>query len=143
MPSATRTISINTTPEKAFAFFADPANDKRWRPAVKEISAHGVPKVGGQIHQVVDGPGGRGIAADIEITGYEPPSRYAFKVIAGPARPEGEYRITPTGGGVEVTFSLKAELGGLKKFLLGGPVQGSMNAEMAALDAAKGLIEAS
>jgi hypothetical protein len=42
---------------------------------------------------------------------------------------------------VLVTFSLDAELGGLKKFLLGRPVQGSMNAEMAALDTAKQLLE--
>jgi carbon monoxide dehydrogenase subunit G len=141
MPSATRTISIQTTPEQAFAFFADPANDKRWRPGVKEISAMGAPGVGGKVHQVVEGPGGRGIAADIEITAYEPPTRYAFKVIAGPARPQGEFQISPTATGVDVTFSLAAELGGLKKFLLGGPVQGSMNAEMAALDTAKKLLE--
>jgi uncharacterized protein YndB with AHSA1/START domain len=143
MPNAQRTISINTTPEKAFAFFADPANDQRWRPHVKEISASGPARVGAQIHQVVEGPGGRGIAADIEITAYEPPTRYAFKVVAGPARPEGEFRITPTAAGVDVSFSLKAELGGLKKFLLGGPVEGSMNGEMAALDTAKRLLEGS
>ena len=65
MPSATRTISIRTTPEEAFAFFADPANDKRWRPGVKEIAASGPPKVGARIRQVVVGPGGRGIAVDI------------------------------------------------------------------------------
>jgi len=83
----------------------------------------------------------RGIAADIETTAYEPPSHYAFSVIAGPARPHGEFRIAQTSSGVHVTFSLEAELSGLKKLLLGGPVQGSMNAEMAALDTAKRLLE--
>jgi uncharacterized protein YndB with AHSA1/START domain len=138
MPSATRTISINTTPEKAFAIFAVPANDKGWRPAVKEITATGAPRVGARIHQVVEGPGGRGNAADIEITAYEPLTRYAFSVVAGPARPQGEYRFSPTAGGVEVSVSLKADLGGIKKFLLGGPVQSSMNGEMAALDKGEG-----
>jgi carbon monoxide dehydrogenase subunit G len=141
MPSAQRTISINTTAEKAFAFFADPVNDMRWRPGVKEISAMGAPGVGAKVHQVIAGPGGRGVAADIEITAYEPPTRYAFSVIAGPARPKGEFRISPSSAGVDITFSLAAELGGLKKLLLGGPVQGSMNAEMAALDTAKRLLE--
>jgi carbon monoxide dehydrogenase subunit G len=143
MPSASRTISIQTTPEKAFAFFADPANDMRWRPGVKEISAMGPAGVGGKVHQVVAGPGGRGIAADIEVTAYEPPTRYAFAVVAGPARPKGEFRISPTASGVDVAFSLSAELGGLKRFLLGGPVQSSMDGEMAALDTAKRLLEAS
>jgi uncharacterized protein YndB with AHSA1/START domain len=141
MPSAQRTISIATTPEKAYAFFADPANHQRWRPHVKVIAASGPPRVGGHIHQVVDGPGGRGIAADIEITAYEPPTRYAFAVVAGPARPKGEFRITPTPAGVDVSFSLQAELGGLKKLFLGGQVQSSMNGEMAALDTAKLLLE--
>ncbi|HYK95606.1 MAG TPA: SRPBCC family protein [Candidatus Dormibacteraeota bacterium] len=143
MPSAQRTISIQTTPEKAFAFFADPANDMRWRPGVKEISAMGAPGVGARVHQVIAGPGGRGIAADIEITTYEPTTRYEFAVIAGPARPRGAFQIAPTATGVNVTFSLDAELTGLKRFLLGGPVQSSMNAEMAALDTAKRLLEAS
>ncbi len=141
MPAAKRTITIDRPPEQVFAFFADPANDQRWRPHVKEISASGPVGVGSKIHQVVEGPGGRGIAADIEVTGYEPPSRYAFHVIAGPARPVGEFRIAPSGTGSEVTFSLHAELGGFKSLLMGGAVQRSMDGEMAALDTAKRLIE--
>jgi uncharacterized protein YndB with AHSA1/START domain len=143
VPSAKRTISIRTTPEKAFAFFADPANDQRWRPHVKVIAAEGPAGVGARIHQVVDGPGGRGIAADIEVTAYEPPTRYAFSVVAGPARPKGQFLLAPMPDGVDVSFSLDAELGGLKKLLMGGPVQTSMNGEMAALDTAKALLEGS
>jgi carbon monoxide dehydrogenase subunit G len=141
MPSAQRTISIDTTPEKAFAFLSDPVNDLRWRPGVKEMRATGAPAVGVRIHQVVGGPGGRAIAADIEITAYEPPTRYAFVAVAGPVRPQGEYRLQPTSGGVDVTFSLTAELGGIKKLLMGGAVQATMNGEMAALDKARSLLE--
>ncbi len=75
------------------------------------------------------------------MTGYEPPTRYAFRVIAGPARPVGEFRIAPSGSGSEVSFSLSAELGGLKSLFMGGAVQRSMDGEMAALDTAKRLIE--
>jgi uncharacterized protein YndB with AHSA1/START domain len=142
MPQATRTIGIDRPPEQVFAFFADPANDRRWRPAVHEIVAEGPPAVGSRIHQVVAGPGGRGIAADIEITAYEPHTRYAFRVVAGPARPQGEFLIRAAGAGSEVTFSLRAELGGWKRFILSRPVQGSMDGEMAALDRAKAAIEA-
>ena len=141
MPSATRTIVIDRPADQVFAFFADPANDRRWRPHVKEISATGPIGVGSTIHQVVDGPAGRGIAADLEVTAYEPPTRYAFRVTAGPARPVGEFRIAPSGSGSEVTFSLEAELDGIKKLLMGGAVQGSMDGEMAGLDTAKQLIE--
>jgi uncharacterized protein YndB with AHSA1/START domain len=141
MPSAERTIVIDRPPDAVFAFFADPANDKSWRGHVREIEAEGPARVGARIHQVVDGPAGRGIAADIEVTAYEPPTRYAFRVIAGPARPIGEFRFTPSGGGTEVRFSLTAELGGLKRFLLSRPVQSSMDGEMAALDTARERLE--
>jgi uncharacterized protein YndB with AHSA1/START domain len=141
MPNARRTIVIDRAPDRVFAFFADPANDKAWRPHVKEIAAEGPARAGSRIHQVVEGPGGRGIAADIEVTAYEPPTRYAFQVVAGPARPKGEFRFVPSGDGTEVTFSLAAELGGIKKWLLSGPVQSSMNGEMAALDTAKARLE--
>jgi uncharacterized protein YndB with AHSA1/START domain len=141
MSSAQRTIVIDRPPNQVFSFFADPANDRTWRPHVKEIAAEGPPGVGSRIHQVVEGPGGRGIAADIEITAYEPPSRYAFTVVAGPARPKGDFRFAAAGEGTEVRFSLNAELGGLKKLFMSGPVQRSMDGEMAALDKAKALLE--
>jgi uncharacterized protein YndB with AHSA1/START domain len=143
MPSAERTVAIDRPADQVFAFFADPANDQAWRPHVKEIAAQGPAGVGATIHQVIDGPGGRGIAADIEITAYDRPTRYAFKVIAGPARPIGEFRFAPSGSGTTVTFSLRAELGFLKGLLMSRPVQNSMDGEMAALDRAKALIEAS
>ena len=52
-----------------------------------------------------------------------------------------EYRFTPSGTGTQVTFSLRAELGGLKKLLMSGPVQKTMDGEMQALDAAKAQLE--
>jgi uncharacterized protein YndB with AHSA1/START domain len=141
MPSAQRTIVIGRPPDAVFAFFTDPANDRSWRPAVKEISTQDPPGVGRRIHQVVKGPGGRGIGADIEVTANEPSSRYAFQVVAGPVRPLGEFRFIETPNGTEVHFSLNAELSGIKKLLMSGTVQGSMDGEMAGLDTAKRLIE--
>jgi uncharacterized protein YndB with AHSA1/START domain len=141
MPHAERTIVIDRPAEDVFAFLADPANDRSWRPHVKEISAAGGPGPGARIHQVVEGPGGRGIPADIEVTAYERPTHYAFQVVAGPARPRGEFRLTPSGSGTAVTLSLAADLGGWKRLLLSRPVQASMDGEMRGLDRAKALIE--
>jgi uncharacterized membrane protein len=141
MPEAQRTIVIDRPADQVFAFFTDHGNDPQWRPAVKEVAAQGPAGVGSTIHQVVKGPGGRGIPADIEVTAYEPSSRYAFKVIAGPVRPVGEFRFAPSGSGTEVSMSLSAELAGVKKLLLAKPVQKSMDSEVSALDKAKALIE--
>lgn len=141
MPQATRTLVIDQPADQVFAFFTDASNDKRWRPGVKEISSDGPPAVGTRIHQVIAGPGGRGISADIEVTACEPPKRYAFRAVAGPVRPVGEYVFTPDGDTTAVTFSLRADLNGLKKLLMSKPVQTSMNGEMSALDRAKAIIE--
>jgi len=141
MPAAQRTIMINRPPEQVFAFFTDPANDLRWRSHVKEASVQGPIALGSSVHQVVAGPGGRGIPADFEVTAYDPPSRYGFKVTAGPARPVGEFRFVPAGEGTQLSFSLNAELKGIKKILMSKPVQKAMDGEMASLEKAKALLE--
>ena len=141
MPSAQRSIIINRPVDEVFAFFTEPANERKWRTHVKEVSLAGPVAVGTRIHQVVQGPGGRGIPADIEVTAYEPSTRYAFRVVAGPVRPVGEFRFAPDGDATTVSLSLSAELNGIKKLLLSRPVQGSMIGEMQALDRAKAVIE--
>ncbi len=143
MPSAQRTIVINRPVDEVFAFFTNPTNELKWRTHVKEISTAGPVSVGTRIHQVVRGPGGRGIPADIEVTGYEPATRYAFRVVAGPVRPVGEFRFAPDGDATTVSLSLAADLSGMKKLLLSRPVQSSMNGEMRALDRARAVIESS
>jgi len=141
MPSAQRTIVINRPVEEVFAFFTDPTNDVSWRPHVKEVSTEGPVAEGSRIHQVVTGPAGRGIPADIEVTALEPPTRYAFQVVAGPVRPLGEFRFTADGDTTTVSFSLTAELTGLKKLVMSRPVQNSMDGEKRALDRAKAILE--
>ncbi|HET7030790.1 MAG TPA: SRPBCC family protein [Candidatus Limnocylindrales bacterium] len=141
MASATRTIRIDRPPDQVFGYFANHANDTGWRPAVLQIDPVDGGAVGSRIRQTVKGPGGRGVGADIEVTANEPPTRYAFQVVAGPVRPRGEFRFTPAGDGTDVQMSLDADLGFLKGLLMGGMVQGSMDAEMAALDTAKQAIE--
>ena len=91
--------------------------------------------------QGVKGPGGRRIAADYEITAYEPNRRIAFRAIAGPVRPTGEFRLEPVDGGTRLTFSLDAELTGLKKLLMGGAVQRTVDAEVAATERLKQVLE--
>lgn len=140
VPQAERTVTINRPIAEVFAFFADAENDPRWRSAVKEIKRDGPLQVGARYHQRVGGPGGRAVAADVEVTGYEPTSSVSFKVVAGPVRPEGSYRFREVAAGTEVTFSLRCELSGLKKFM-GTLVQKSMDSEMRNLDTAKIVLE--
>jgi len=143
MPGAERTIAIARPQDVVFAYLTDHANDAAWRPNVVKIDPIADAPVGTRIHQVIKGPMGRGIAADIEVTANERPRRYAFQVVAGPVRPRGEFLFSPSAAGTDVHFSLSAELGGIKRLLMSGSVQASMDGEMTGLDVAKRLIESS
>ncbi len=139
--TARRTLLVNRPADEVFTFFTTPANDPRWRQHVTKISADGQLAVGTRVHQVVAGPMGRSINADIVVTDYEPPTAYGFEVVAGPVRPIGRFEFRPEGNGTEVTFSLHAEVRGIWQLLMARPVQKTMDDEMASLDTAKALLE--
>ena len=134
MPSARNTVTIAKPVDEVFAFVADGSNARRWRPAVLDVALASGSGLGATYTQGVNGPGGRRIAADYAITAFEPNRRIAFRAIAGPVRPEGEYVFEDLGGSTRLTMSITAELSGWKKFLMGGPVQASMDAEVANID---------
>jgi uncharacterized protein YndB with AHSA1/START domain len=142
MPSAKRTISIKRSPADVFAYVANGLNAPNWRSGVLDISLVSGLGAGAVYRQGVKGPGGRRIAADYEVTAFEPDRRLAFKAIAGPVRPIGEYTFEETPEGTALTFSLDEPLSGLKRFVFSRPVQQTMDAEMKALDRLKELLEA-
>lgn len=141
MPSAERTITIARPVADVFAFVTDGANGPTWRAGVLDVALQSGSGVGAIWRQGVPGPGGRRIAADYEVTALEPNRRQAFRAIAGPVRPEGEFRFADADGGTALTFSLRVELSGWKRIVMGGAVQSTMDAEMAALDRLKALLE--
>jgi uncharacterized membrane protein len=106
MPSAQHTVMIRRPLDEVFAFFTGPANEVRWRSTIKEIAPEGPAAVGTRVHQVMKGPGGLSVPADVEVTGYEPMSRYAFRGVSGPVRPEGEFLFSGDGAQTTVSFSL-------------------------------------
>ncbi len=142
MPRATRSITIDRPVEEVFAFVADGEQCPKWRPGVLDIRRVSGEGVGTRYAQGVRGPMGRRIAADYEITGWEPNRRIEFRTTAGPVRPHGLYDLEATDAGTRLTFSLDAELGGLRKLFMGGMVQRTMESEVAALDAVKRILEA-
>jgi len=121
--------------------FADAENDLEWRSGVKEIKRQGELGVGTRYRQRLNGPAGRTIRADIEVTAYEPDKHVAFHAIAGPVRPRGDYTFRDAGTSTEVTFTLDAPMSGIKSLFMGKAVQKTMDAEVAGLDRAKSLLE--
>jgi uncharacterized protein YndB with AHSA1/START domain len=144
MPQAQRSVTIARPVEVVFAYLADGEKCPEWRPGVVDIArVSGDGGVGTRYAQGVKGPMGRRIAADYEITAYEPDRRIEFQTVAGPARPHGRYDLATERGGTRLTFALDAELGGLQKLFMGSAVQRTMESEVRALDRLKAVLEAS
>src|SRR4051794_23497834 len=78
MPHATHTVVIARRRAEVFDFLADAENDPSWRPSVVSIHRDGPLGVGAPYVQRTAGPLGRPIAADIEVTEYQPDTRVAF-----------------------------------------------------------------
>ena len=142
MPEARHEVTIRRPASEVFGFIADGLNGPKWRTGILDIAHISGTGVGATYKQGVKGPGGRRIDADYRVTTYEPNSRLAFEAIAGPVRPKGEYLLEEVDGGTRLTFALHAELGGIKKLLMGRAVQKTMDAEVAALAKLKEVLEA-
>ena len=143
MPAARHEVTIHRPAADVFAFVADGLNGPAWRPGIMDIEHVSGTGAGTVYKQGVKGPGGRRVAADYRITTYEPNTRLGFEAIAGPVRPIGEYVLAEVDGGTRLDFSLAAELSGFKKLLMGGAVQKTMDAEVAATERLKEILESS
>ena len=141
MPSAEHQVTIARPAAEVFAFVADGLNGPKWRPGVLDIALVSGSGAGAVYRQGVKGPGGRRIDADYRVTAFEPDRHLAFEATAGPVRPTGEYRFEATSEGTRLTFAMQAELSGIKKLLMSGAVQRTMDAEVAATETLKRLLE--
>jgi uncharacterized membrane protein len=141
MPEARHQVMIRRPASEVFGFLADGLNGPKWRSGILDIVHVSGSGIGAIYKQGVKGPGGRRVDADYAITAYEPNSRLAFAAIAGPVRPTGVYVLEEVEGGTSLTFTLQAELSGIKKLLMGGAVQKTMDSEVGATERLKALLE--
>jgi uncharacterized membrane protein len=142
MPSAQHSVSISRPVGEVFAFVADGENAMRWRPGVLDVARQSGEGLGAVYRQGVRGPGGRRIAADYEVIAFEPDRRIAFRAIAGPVRPTGEYGFAADGDVTTVSLALDATLTGWKRLLMGRAVQSTMESEVRNLETLKSILEA-
>ena len=141
MPQASYSVVITRPIDAVFAFIADGERCPEWRTVVSDIKRVSGDGVGARYAQGIKGPMGRRVAADYEVTVFEPPRRLEFQTITGPARPHGRYDLEPVDGGTRLTFSLDATLGGVQRLLLGSMVQRTMDSEVRMLESAKRILE--
>jgi len=144
MPHAENSVTINAPIATVFGFLADGTNNPKWRPGVLDITPpSGGPAPGATYAQGIKDPRGKRIAGDYQITTLEAPSKLAFAVVAGPARPTGTFDLSePQPGQTSVHFTLDLHAKGVMK-LMGGMIQKTMASEVACLTNLKSVLEGS
>ncbi len=141
MPQAQHAVTIQRPVDEVFAFIADGEKGPQWRTGILDIRRVSGEGLGTRYQQGVRGPMGRRVAADYEITAYDPGHHLEFQTVAGPVRPHGRYDLVPVDGGTHVTFALDAPVGRLRGLLMGSMVQRTMDAEVHALERLKAVLE--
>ncbi len=141
MARASYSVTVNRPIEAVFAFVADGDKCPQWRPGVVDIKHVSGEGAGSKYAQGVSGPMGRRIQADYTITVFTPSTRLEFQTTTGPARPHGRYDLEVADGGTRLTFSLDAELTGIRKLFMNSAVQRTMDSEVRTLDNLKRVLE--
>jgi uncharacterized membrane protein len=141
MPHAQHSVTIQMPVETVFAYILDGENCPAWRPGVLDIKRVSGNGAGAIYRQGVKGPMGRRIDADYTITNVEPNRLIEFETIAGPVRPKGRYEFAALDGSTRLTFTLDAELSGVRRLLMGSMVSSTMEGEVRTLERLKRVLE--
>jgi len=107
---------LSKPPEEVYAFLVDLPQTPRWRFHLGSVSwiDDGETCVGRRFSvQLSFGPW-RKMALQGEVTVYEPPMRFSYRITDGPLKAENEYVVTPDGaGGAFFTMTGRAGMPGI------------------------------
>ena len=92
-------FDLPVPPARAFAYMCNPANDAEWQASCVSAELRDVRPGLASRYAIVFSFLGRKMSFQAEITDYDPPSRYAFRVQEGPFHYDGQYLFEPRGGG--------------------------------------------
>jgi uncharacterized protein YndB with AHSA1/START domain len=121
MAPITHTVDIDRSPEDVFAYVTDAARFEEWQTTlVSARSEDGSPAHIGSRVVMKRKMGGREQTMTSEITEFDAPKSYAFRVVDGPVRAIGKARLNALADGARtrLTFELDFEGHGIGKLLV-------------------------
>lgn len=128
---------------EVFAVLADPGAAPRWQRGVEGVRllTDGPPGPGSRMAGTREYAGVK-LGFTSEVTGWDPPRRFAFRSVGAPVRVEGGYALEDDPGGTRVTATLDLRVGGLSLLRLTERVTERVAAELRRdLAALKALVE--
>jgi uncharacterized protein YndB with AHSA1/START domain len=106
-------VEIERTPEDVFAYVTDPSRFTEWQDAV--VSARRLESeplsVGSKVELTRRIPRGEQTMTS-ELTEFDPPKSYSFRVLDGPVRARGRGRFEPLDGGDRTRFTFEIDFDG-------------------------------
>jgi uncharacterized protein YndB with AHSA1/START domain len=121
MAPLVHSVEIERSPQDVFAYVTDPARFTEWQDAVVSARRLGdEPMREGSKLSLTRRMGKREQTMTSELTAYDPPRGYAFRVLDGPVRAigNGKLEALADGGRTRFTFELDFEGHGIGKLLV-------------------------
>lgn len=121
MTTMMHSVEIDRSPAEVFAFVTDPSHFTEWQDNVVSANLKGDgPMRRGSAIELRRTMGGREQTMTTEMTEYDEPRHYAFRVQDGPVRAIGDGRLEPLDDGrrTRFTFELDFEGHGIGKLLV-------------------------
>ena len=107
---------LSKSPEEVYAFLVDLPETPRWRFHLGSVSwiDDGETSVGRRFSVELSFATWRKKTLQGEVTVYEPPVRFSYRITDGPLKAENEYVVTPDGeGGSFFTMTGRAGMSGV------------------------------
>ena len=108
-----KSIVVNKPVEEVFAFVSDGSRAPGWQGGLEAVEGQG--NAVGEQYTEVRKFMGREMRSVLEITAFEPPSRWGAKILKGPVPYDVLARLEPLEGGTRVTVRVDGEPTGFFK----------------------------
>lgn len=139
MPSFSHSIDVSKPPSEVFPWLLEQDKVPQWTSDLERYDVDGPLGVGTHVTQKLTVAGG--IALDMEITEYNPPSGAATAFETNGVKVTSEYIVSANGGGSRVTQTLDAKASGFTAKMLIPIVQGRLETKLKDdLERLKGLL---
>jgi uncharacterized membrane protein len=110
-----KSVIIDKPVAAVFAYATDGANAPKWQGGVDSVILEGPAGVVGTKYTEVRKFMGQEMKSALEVTAFEPDSKFSAKVIKGPVPYEVTVMFEPSGAGTKMTTKVEGEPTGLFK----------------------------
>ncbi|MFC9335165.1 SRPBCC family protein [Arthrobacter sp. NPDC057009] len=142
MAGAEHEVLVARDAMTVYSFLLDGRNLPSWQSGVRSagLSSGSAGSVGARYQVTMDGPRGRPVARDYEITHARTGAEIQFQVVAGPSFLRGGFYLSTEGAGTRVRFALEAPAKGFWSFVRPA-YRGRLRAAVGQLERLPGVIE--